>query len=587
MALNAELKDKITEWIAGDVSEKDKNELLALVNDAESGAASEATVSEAVKSLENRFFGMLEFGTAGLRGEMQAGPNRMNRALVIKTAAGLSAFANKKLNKAKIVIGYDARYNSEQFALDSAGVFTSAGLDVHLMKKALPTPLLAYAVRKMHADIGVMVTASHNPGKDNGYKVYMGGRLVEESAKGSQIVPPFDGEIAAEIQKIGRANEVERASEGWNYIPLSIVDSYYSDVKDLIFDGSEREDISIATTAMHGVGGVIQVELLNKFGFSNVSFVKEQQEPDPAFPTVSFPNPEEKGAMDLVLALAEKVNADLVIANDPDADRMAVGIYDKRLGAYRALTGDETGVIIGNYFIENASGARASGGVDGNGADDASAGVVASSIVSSRMLEKLAQLEGVPYEATLTGFKWISRVPNLIFGYEEALGLCVVPSIVHDKDGPTAGAIMAQITSAQKKKGQSISDLLDDLTRKTGLYSQKQVSIRFNSKEKIENTVENLRKHPLEKVGGSLVKVYEDLSVNNGNLPTTNAIRIITEDETRVMIRPSGTEPKVKFYIETYASVETNATFDDITEARTNASLKLKRIAEEFMKLGD
>jgi phosphomannomutase len=563
-SLSGETEAKVLAWIEQDVSEKDKTQLKTLLADAKTGSA------DSVSALESMFEADLEFGTAGLRGKMEAGSNRMNRSVVIRAAAGLANYLNSKIDKPKVVIGYDARHNSYQFALDSAGVFAEQGLDVHLMAEKLPTPLLAYAIGHLKADAGVMVTASHNPAQDNGYKVYLGGRLDI----GAQIIPPADAEISAEIKKITSANAVRRAESGWSLIPKSILKCYYKDAYRILYDGKDRANITIATTAMHGVGGPVQIEILNEFGFKDVHFVPEQQEPDPDFPTVAFPNPEEKGAMDLVLSLADKVNANLIIANDPDADRMASGIYDSRLGKHRALTGDETGMILGHHFVKKAK------------REGLKSAVVASSIVSSRSLAKIAAENGVTYKPTLTGFKWISREQGEIFGYEEALGLLVVPEIVKDKDGPTAGALMAQIASEQALHGETLEDLLDDLARQYGLFTQRQVSIRFSSKEKIVGLVEQLRKNPPKEIGKSPVTFTKDLSKDNGGLPTTNAVVFVTDDSTRVIVRPSGTEPKVKFYIETLTDVKEDATFDEITALRNAAAEKIDEICDEFRSLG-
>ncbi|MDR1033213.1 MAG: phospho-sugar mutase [Bifidobacteriaceae bacterium] len=565
MMVDIALEKKVLAWIEGDVSDED----IALLRDT-LAKAKDGDV-DAKADLESKFEGTLEFGTAGLRGVMEPGAFRMNRAVVIKAAAGLATFCNKKVEKPKIVIGYDARHHSEEFAVDSAGVFLSAGLDVHLMPRMLPTPVLAYAVRAMDADAGVMVTASHNPAKDNGYKVYLGSRIVTDNGRGSQIVPPFDTEIADEIAKIGAANWVPRALSGWNVIPDGIVTDYYADVKEKLFDGLPRsEKLNIATSAMHGVGGAVQVELLHEFGFDNVKFVPEQQEPNPDFPTVVFPNPEEKGTMDMVLALAESEKSELILANDPDADRLGAGIFDKHTGKYRQLMGDETGMMIGYHVAKNIA------------EDDKKTSTLASSIVSSRTLQVIAEHFGLLYEPTLTGFKWISRANNLVFGYEEAIGFLTVPDLVHDKDGPSAGVLLAQIANEALLNDKTLSDVLDDIAREIGLYTQAQVSIRLDSKEKIDAAVESLRTNPPKTLGKSPVVNMRDALQDNQGLPPTNAIILTTEDNTRVIARPSGTEPKAKFYIETYHAVHEEATFEYLTALRFTENARISEICEEI-----
>ncbi len=389
--------------------------------------------------LADRFRGTLEFGTAGLRGALGAGPNRMNRVVVLRAAAGLAAYladtgaAPRGSSGASVVIGYDARHNSDVFARDTAEVMTGAGFTAWVMPRPLPTPLLAFAIRELGCVAGVMVTASHNPPQDNGYKVYLG--------DGSQIVPPADGEIARRIEAVGSLEAIPRGPSG-TVLSEEIVDHYLDTVADLAGDGPR--DLDIVYTPLHGVGGTSVVQVLETAGFSAPQVVAEQEQPDADFPTVGFPNPEEPGAMDLALALAAKNGADLVVANDPDADRCAAAVPTG--DTWRMLRGDEVGALLAHHLITTGR-----------------TGTFATSIVSSSLLGKLAAAAGQPYVETLTGFKWIGRLPGLAFGYEEALGYCVDPEHVKDKDGVSALVLLCELAAALKAEGRSLLDLLDDL----------------------------------------------------------------------------------------------------------------------------
>lgn len=521
MPTPAELEDLLTTarlWAADDPDETTRAELVDVVGRAEGGDA------DAVADLQDRFSGMLQFGTAGLRGALGAGPNRMNRAVVIRAAAGLTAYLQQDIPEPIVVIGYDARYGSADFARDTAGVVTAAGGRAMILPRVLPTPLLAFAVRHLRADAGVMVTASHNPPQDNGYKVYLG--------DGSQIVSPFDVEIAAEIATVESVASVPRAHAGWEVLGEEIVEAYLDGVVRVIDQHSAR-DVRVVHTAMHGVGTATLLAAFERAGFPAPQPVAAQAEPDPDFPTVSFPNPEEDGALDLALAQASDSGADLLIANDPDADRCAAAIRD-RDGGWRLLSGDELGVLLGSRIIV--------GGVE----PDES---LASSIVSSRLLGAMSRAVGVDHVETLTGFKWIARVPGLRYGYEEALGYCVDPMRVKDKDGISAALLIAELVAILKAQGRSVLDVLDDLHRQYGAHASGSFSVRVDDLDQIEQVMSRLRDDPPQQIAGVEVASFEDLS-EGGELPPTDGLRWYLTDGSRVIVRPSGTEPKLKIYLE-------------------------------------
>lgn len=571
-----ELVTKVEKWQADDVDESARSELDDLVYQATHGGPD---ADAAAAELQDRFAGTLQFGTAGLRGAMAAGPNRMNKAVVDAAAAGLGSFLKKALpgEKPRVVIGFDGRHNSKEFALDTAAIMTAQGIDAFLMPKLLPTPLVAYAVRSLPADAGVMVTASHNPAADNGYKVYLGGRVVKDAGQGAQIVAPYDKEIAAEIANVGPAKQIPKADSGWTILGDDIVAGYLKSV--LGNSDNAPRDLRIVTTSMHGVGGDTLAAMLEAAGFTDVHPVLEQRHPDPDFPTVSFPNPEEKGAIDLAIALATKVHADLVIANDPDADRCAMAAFDPRAGnrgegAWRMLHGDEVGTLLG-FAVANSPAVQAQ--KDG--------AVMANSIVSSRLLRRIAERAGLSYSNTLTGFKWISRTPGLVFGYEEALGYCVDPANVRDKDGISAALIIAQLVNKLKAEGKTVIDQLDDLYRQHGLFLTDQLSLRFSDLSLIPKTMAKLRANPPQELAGSKVVELADLSEGYQGLPPTDGILIRTQNDNRVIVRPSGTEPKVKCYLEVVHPVEYDASFDTITEARQSARKVLNQIKTELAKI--
>jgi phosphomannomutase len=513
-------------WCDDDPDPATRSELEAVVVAARGGSA------DALADLRDRFSGLLEFGTAGLRGELGAGPHRMNRSVVIRAAAGLTAYLQGQGESPSVVIGYDARHNSDVFARDTAAVVTAAGGSAMVLPHRLPTPVLAFAIRHLGCDAGVMVTASHNPPQDNGYKVYLG--------DGSQIVPPVDAAIAAEIAAVARTSDVPLAEDGWVTLDDEPLLAYLDGVA-AVPDPRSPRDLSIVHTPLHGVGRDVLVAALVKAGFSAPYVVVSQGDPDPDFPTVAFPNPEEPGAIDAALDAARERGADIVLANDPDADRCAVAVPDAgAAGGWRMLRGDEVGVLLGAHLIDRGVPADA---------------VFVNSIVSSRWLAAICADAGIRHEETLTGFKWISRVPGLRYGYEEALGYCVDPDRVRDKDGVSAALLMAELAASLKAEGRTLLDRLDDLARAHGLYQTDQLSVRVDDLSEIGAAMQRLRAAPPTSLGGSPVRTLDDLEHPTSGLPPTDGLRFVMEDDSRVVVRPSGTEPKLKCYLEVIVPV--------------------------------
>jgi len=513
--LSDELRGEVLAWIAEDPDPKTKSLLQTWLESGE------------VADIQACFQGFLEFGTAGIRGPLGPGPSRMNRAVVSKTAYGIATFM--RMNSLKsIVIGRDARYGSEDFTRDTAEVMSGAGFEVFVLPRPLPTPVLAYAVRKLGCDVGVMVTASHNPPQDNGYKVYLGGTVKGVRYEGSQIISPTDSEISAEIAKTPKLNTVKRGTE-WTILGEEIVNEYVQVTSKL---AGAPEKLKIVYTAMHGVGKETLLKVFAEAGFEQPILVTEQAEPDPDFPTVAFPNPEEPGAIDLSLKLAREVGADLVIANDPDADRCAAAIDD---GGWRMLRGDEVGALLGEYLASKTT--------SGNN-------VLANSIVSSSILKKIAAAYNLPFTETLTGFKYLAKVENLRFGYEEALGYAVDANSVNDKDGISAALVIAQLAADLKRQGRTIADYLDEIWKKYGFHGTRQISVRTKSISDIETIMGKLRNSLPVEIGGFKVTSFDDLERPSDGLPPTNGVRIWLDGKYRVIVRPSGTEPKMKCYIE-------------------------------------
>ena len=514
----SELLDRARAWTAEDPDPQTKAELAQLIEQAATDPAAEA-------ELADRFAGTLEFGTAGLRGALAAGPNRMNRVVVTRAAAGLAAYLAKR-GGGSVVIGYDARHNSDVFATDTAEIMEGAGIKAHVLPSALPTPVLAYAIRKLGCAAGVMVTASHNPPQDNGYKVYLG--------DGSQIVPPADAEISAEIAAVGRIAGLPRG-DGWTRLGNDVLSSYLAAVSSLV-DTCGPKDLTTVYTPLHGVGGETVQKVMKLAGFPEPHVAKEQFEPDAEFPTVAFPNPEEPGAMDLAMALAAEVDADIIVANDPDADRAAVAVPGPH--GWRMLRGDEVGDLLADFLLRQ--------GVKGT---------FACSIVSSSLLGRMAAAYDQPYVETLTGFKWIGRVPGLAFGYEEALGYCVAPELVKDKDGVSALIRIVELAALLKASGQTLTDRLDEIATTYGLHATDQLSVRVTDLSVIADAMAKLRADPPSTLGGLAVEQVDDLTLGSADLPPTEGLRYRLAEGARVIVRPSGTEPKLKCYLEVVVPV--------------------------------
>ncbi|VEG27255.1 phospho-sugar mutase [Actinomyces howellii] len=569
-AVDTGLGAAVAAWIAEDPDPVTRAELSDLLTRHGQGDP------EATTALSDAFTGSLQFGTAGLRGRLGGGPNRMNRVVVIRAAAGLSAYLRDLLGEGfTVVIGYDARHGSQTFARDTASVVTGAGGTALLLDRATPTPVVAFALRHLRADAAVMVTASHNPPQDNGYKVYLGGRAVTDDGQGAQIVPPHDVAIAGRIAQVGPIDSVPMPGSGWRSLGEELIEDYI-DRASHATGLRGPAPLRIVLTAMHGVGGRVCREALARAGFEDVVVVPEQFEPDPDFPTVAFPNPEEPGALALALALAREAEADLVIANDPDADRCSVAVPDERAaGGWRQLTGDEVGALLGQQAAELAA--------------FAGTGVLANSVVSSRLLRRIAQAYGLGHRTTLTGFKWISRVPDLVYGYEEALGYCVDPAAVRDKDGISASVRLAVLASVLRQQGRSVTDLLDRLAREHGLYATSPLSVRVEDLSFISSAMSLLRtpQGAPRSLGGSPVAKVVDMldgapDGNGGRLPATDGLIFTTEANDRVVIRPSGTEPKLKCYCEVVVPV---AVDEPVDVARRTASRRLEAIHADLRRL--
>ena len=484
------------------------------------------------KGLADRFGQRLGFGTAGLRGELGAGPNRMNRVLVAQAAVGIARYLKANFDDPSCVIGFDARKNSDVFAKDSAEIFAALGVRAYLYEALVATPMVAFAVRELGCSAGVMVTASHNPPADNGYKVF--------DHTGSQIIPPVDALIAAEIAKFADHESVGDLARSSNYssVPASITVNYLQGVSGLLNRHSDRKSLKIVYSALHGVGAEFIEKIFDISGMEPLIRVASQHKPDGTFPTVAFPNPEEPGAMDQSMETARANNADLVLTNDPDADRLCVAYRDSA-GNYIQLSGDDLGLLL----AEELAGRAKREGISG---------ALACSIVSSSAIGKVAEHYGLDFAQTLTGFKWVGRVPNLIFGYEEALGYCVDSKRVKDKDGLSAALLVADIATTLAAQGYTIGDQLEKLRQRDGYFATDQISIRVKDLSIIENLMSKLRTSPINELAGQTV-LFTDFIDGWGTFPGTDAIQLDLADGRRVIVRPSGTEPKLKCYLQAVA----------------------------------
>lgn len=523
--------------------------------DPETRAELEALISEGNREgLADRFGSRLGFGTAGLRGELGAGPNRMNRVLVAQAAVGIARYLKANFDDPSCVIGFDARKNSDVFAKDSAEILTGLGVRAYIFDSLVATPMVAFAVRELGCSAGVMVTASHNPPADNGYKVF--------DHTGSQIIPPMDALIAADIDKFANQELVSDLARSNDYspVPEKISVDYLQGVSGLLNRHSDRKPIKIVYSAMHGVGSEFIEKIFDISGMDPLIQVTAQQVPDGSFPTVAFPNPEEPGAMDLSMETAKASNADLVMANDPDADRLCVAYRDSK-GGYVQLSGDELGLLL----AEELAGRAKRAGVSGS---------LACSIVSSSAIGKVAEHYGLGFSQTLTGFKWVGRVSNLIFGYEEALGYCVDSKRVKDKDGLSAALVVADIATTLATQGYTIGDQLENLAERYGYFATGQISFRVKDLLIIENLMTRLRATPPTELAGQGV-IFTDFANGWGEYPGTDAIQFDLADGRRVIVRPSGTEPKLKCYLQA------------IGETRESSQALLAELREAMAKVLD
>lgn len=519
-------------WLRQDPDAVTRDELAGIVTRAASGDAA------AIADLDDRFSTRLAFGTAGLRGALGAGSNRMNRVLIAQAAAGFAAYLRERVHGTPtVVVGYDGRRNSRRFALDSAELFAGAGLRTILLPRLLPTPVLAFAVRQLRADAGVMVTASHNPPDDNGYKVYLGGANA-----GSQIVAPADAEIAAHIQTVADVADVTALPRSTSYETASedVVSAYIRETAAVAPAPQSARGLNWVYTAMHGVGWETFARILDAAGYPRPKTVSEQLKPDPTFRTVSFPNPEEPGAMDLAFEAARRTRADFILANDPDADRLAVAVPDDSAeGGWRRLSGNEVGLLLG------ARAARVAEGTPGAS--------LACSLVSSPGLAAIAAHHGLDFHETLTGFKWISRAPGMVFGFEEALGYLVNPETVRDKDGISAAIAVLGLAADARERGETLATLVAELGDTYGHFASGQVSVRVDDLAIIDKIMLALRTLPPTRIGSTAIDSAEDLLRAAEGQPSGDVLRYRLADGSRVIVRPSGTEPKLKVYIDARA----------------------------------
>jgi phosphomannomutase len=564
----SDLRDRAAAWMAADPDERDRAELASLLA---------ATSPQAATELADRFAGRLRFGTAGLRGAVGAGPNRMNLATVTGATAALAKWLTARdpavngggAAEAGVVIGHDARYRSDEFALRTACVLAGAGIRVHMLTGHLPTPFLAYAVRKLRAAAGVMITASHNPRADNGYKLYM--------ADGAQIVPPADTDIEAGIDEIGPLADVALAPADSPLISRptdELTQSYLDTICSVAPAPPSAAWLRFVYTPLHGVAGQLALRAFAQAGFSEPDVVEAQFAPDPAFPTVNFPNPEEPGTLDLALAQARRSAADLVIANDPDGDRLAVAVPDPAApGGWRALTGDQVGALLGAFLL-----GRLAADPDANMAEQ----LVASTIVSGSLLAKIAAEAGAQYVQTLTGFKWIARAADLregarfAFGYEEALGYEVTGAI-RDKDGISAALAILSLAAVARSVGESLVDAYDGLERKHGVHLTAQLSVQSATTTEI---MARLRAAAPQQLAGERVTAVTDYTGGSWDLPSADVLAFELTGG-RVVIRPSGTEPKIKAYLEVVEPVSHGA----LSDARRAADARMERLQQATAEL--
>ena len=560
------IEDEARRWLAADPDPDTRAELEALLAGGDADA------------LAARFGARLEFGTAGIRGPLGAGPARMNRMVVRRVSAGLAARLRQSDVDASrgVVVGHDARHKSAEFATDTAGVLDAAGIPVHVLPGLSPTPLVAYAVLDLGAAAGVQITASHNPAADNGYKVYW--------SDGAQMLPPLDAEISAAIDVVPADSDIPVSAERTSEVDGGLVDRYCAAVLPLRLH-PQHADLRIVYTPLHGVAGDLVVRLLRAAGFDDVVVVAEQSRPDPEFPTVAFPNPEEPGALDLAIATAKDHGADLILANDPDGDRIAAAV--PHAGGWRALNGDEIGCLLAEWLLTRG--------------DQGPGRMVATTVVSSRLLSAIAAHHGVAYDETLTGFKWLARAARdgaaqgrrMVFAYEQALG-AMCGTVVLDKDGISAALVMADIAATLKAEGRTMAGALDELAVRHGVYLTGGRNVRLSGEDGmglVTSTLERLQMTPPDSVAGADVVEIADHMTGVRRLadgseaqlatPSTDLVGLLLADGTRLQVRPSGTEPLLKFYVEVIEPVAG----DDVDGARERARSRLSQMTAAFLEV--
>ncbi len=551
-AVEAELAWRVEQWIAADPDPKTREELANLLA---------AGASDRLREL---FATPLTFGTAGIRGQLGPGPARVNRVVVRKIVAGLAGWLcglGRETAAAGVVIGHDARHGSAAFFDDAVRVISENGIKVLVIEGTCPTPFVPFSVSRLGAAAGIMITASHNPPSDNGLKVYL--------ADGAQVIPPYDAETSAAIAGGGRWQPCQLGTI--KRLPLAeVADAYRAAILSTT-SAKEETDLELVYTPLHGVGGLVMPDLFGEAGFRNVHVVAEQAEPDPDFPTTPFPNPEEAQTFDLAIRDAAKIRADLIVANDPDADRLAVAVPGGGGTGWRRLTGDEIGVLLADWLIERRPEARS---------------LVATSVVSSSMLSVMARETGVDFVETLTGFKWIARAGGLkplLFGYEEAYGYAVNP-VVADKDGLSAGLEFCRLVATLKAAGSSVVERLDELALRYGVFLTEQVSFRIGGRAGSAELMSRLREALPADFAGVEVTEAIDLLGGSRDLPPADVLVFVLGERGTVKLRPSGTEPKLKAYIEVRALARVRG---ELQAARAEAARMAERLKRAVQSISE
>lgn len=550
-------------WIAQDPDPETRAELEALISEATGGD------SASLVELQDCFSSRVSFGTAGLRGALAAGPNRINRVVIAHAAAGIAQWVldNSEPEKTpSVVIGFDGRKNSQIFASDSAEIFAGFGITAHLMPEMTPTPVLAFAVKEMRTSVGIMVTASHNPPGDNGYKVYQG-FIADNAYPGAQITSPTDKEIAEAIERVAEDLTFSQLPRGpYKEVDASIIEAYIAKTAALV--PPPESQLNVVYTAMHGVGSHVFSRVISAAGFDAVTHVDLQDTPDASFPTVRFPNPEETEALELACGLAQHTHADLIIAHDPDADRLAIAIPDAHSETgFRRLTGNEVGCLLGWWAVRKVTGGSRQ------------KGTLSASLVSTPALAVVARDYKLDFQWTLSGFKWVARVPHLVFGFEEALGYLVNPENLKDKDGISAALAFLSLASELSDAGSSVEEHLNEFSTRFGHFASNLISHRLSHPKDVAALMARIRKQPPTTFGTIAVLSCDDLLNNGDGLPAADVLRFWLADGSRVMMRPSGTEPKLKIYIDVVGDS------GDLPDRKREAAQKLKLLTAASEKL--